>query len=188
MSNTLPRLVAEVEPMRIGCGWKFDSVDDIPRFVEEPLIKAVTTLFLKNIHSSQTSANKHDALNHGRAYIELDIASLALENLVTLAEISLGPEIVEQGGEKFGYIHHGLQIPLTPETTIEQLEEESLALAALLAPQEAWRAKPLTFAQTKQLLLDRGEEAVDYRHPALVQSSDLRNWKNEQSPYFYVQD
>src|SRR3990167_3910050 len=95
------RLVSEVEPKHIGSGWPLRSEADVEHFVEEPLIKAVKALLKKNIHSSQTSANKYTALNSGRAYIELDISSLVFENLVTLAELSLGADVDEGNVTKF---------------------------------------------------------------------------------------
>ena len=183
------RLVAEVEPKRIGCGWPLRSEADVEHFVEEPLVPAVKILLAKNIHASQSSANMYTALNSSRAYIELDIASLVFENLVTLAELSLGPDVDMNGsrdGRPILYKHHGLQLNLTPGVTVAQVEEDFVAMAGLLTLQEPWRARPVTLVQAKQILADRGEEVVNGHHPDLIRSSHLRNWKTEWDWYCYV--
>src|SRR3990167_8819032 len=183
------RLVSEVEPKHIGCGWPLRSEVDVEHFVEEPLIKAVKALLKKNIHSSQTSANKYTALNSGRAYIELDISSLIFENLVTLAELSLGADVDEgRDGQVILYKHHGLQLDLTPDVSVEQVERDFLAMVALLTPQEAWRARPLTLAEARQAIADRGEEIVNGKHPDLIMSSDLVDWQSQGDPYCYVME
>jgi hypothetical protein len=182
------QLLTEIEPIYYGSGWPLHNDDDVSRFVESPLRKAVAELRRKNIQTRQASANKHDALSpYRQAYIELDIASLALGNSLTLSEIF--PSL-EMGEDVYGRVtlipSKRLVIPVSAATTVEALERQALDLTDLLDPQEPWRAQPLTLAQAKQKLREQGEESVGHNHPGIIEGG-LWGGRNE-TPYFYVAD
>lgn len=181
------KTIGEIEPIPY-CSRPLEGSDQIAQFVEEPLVKAVSALHAKNISTRLSSANKYDATTRsGFAFIDFDPGSLTVGNAVTVSELSIGG--FEEGQDPFGRVviilRKRLKVPVTPETTVQEVEESMLALTGLLQPQEPWRGEPLPYFQAQQMLLDRGEEASPYRHKDAIQA-DFFGGDDGNVPYFYI--
>jgi hypothetical protein len=110
------KTINEIEPIP-ACSRPLEDAGQIARFVEEPLVKAVTALHARNIVTRLSSANKYDATTrYGFAFIDFDPGSLTADNAVTVSELSTGG--FEEGQDASGNVviilRKRLKTPVAP--------------------------------------------------------------------------
>ena len=144
--------------------------DDIPDFVESPLVVSCCTFFDKGIETVSTSANNQDNLT---AHIQINFTSLSNEN----KDIALGlnPSIVDtpQDGTPSVYATFEHQLE---NCTPKDIEDWSVEVANKFQPQAAKWMPHFTL-----------QEGIDnhYFGPNTIENGDFYLDQAEKDGYYY---
>lgn len=137
-NNQATSTVANV-PAIIKSGVIFKTRDEIAKYVEVPLVRACEYLWDINIRTLQSSANLKD-LENG-AYILIDYNSLSLENKEIAKLTSAKIE------DYYGHPSLNFTIPITKDTTIEEISNKALDFVKMFKKQRAKWVPTYTFEQ-----------------------------------------
>jgi hypothetical protein len=126
---TKPKTLKDVEPIESPGSTVLKSKDEIPTYVEGPLVKAAKVLWDKGIGTVMSSANKKNA-GEGRAYMSLDYKHLSAGNKEIVQKIG---RVVLKKGQTDAY----LEIPVTENTDVTEIEKKFTERAEQFERQEA---------------------------------------------------
>lgn len=179
LENVLHKKIRELEPIEESRSALILERGSLAGLVERPLLLACEELYDKNITTLGTSANKKD-LEHAdwddpgaySAYIVIDFDALSARN----QEIgrTLGKVRFADGGNQLR-----ITIPLTEETTFEEVQTQALEIAHKFVKQ-AYRVMSFTLEELRELY---GYQSND----ETIQPADFGNsyfWSAEHQRFF----
>jgi hypothetical protein len=124
-----PKILKEVEPIESPGSTILKSKDEIPAFVEGPLVKAAQILWDKGVGTVMSSANKKDAVD-GRAYMQLDYKHLSAHNKDIVQRIG---RVVLKKGQTDAY----LEMQVTENADVDEIEKKFVEQAEQFEKQDA---------------------------------------------------
>ncbi|MEX1113004.1 MAG: hypothetical protein WD603_02660 [Patescibacteria group bacterium] len=119
--------VREVEPLHYLSCLHFHR-ENIPRFVEQPLVEACQMLFDKNVRTTLTSANRHDRV----AVMFIDYDTLTPANRTVAGQIGRVRPIPDTSCSLVQ-----IEIPISADSTVGSVSADAAAVAELFEAQPA---------------------------------------------------
>jgi len=124
LTGTYPRetLVSKIYAYDISYSEKINDISELPRFIEAPLLKAVTDFWSKGIKTLGSTANKKDVGYF--ASIDLDLESLSEENKKILIELKENKKFIidiNTENKKFS-----LKIKINEDSTLGEISDIAL--------------------------------------------------------------
>ncbi len=114
--------VHEVEPLHYFSCLRFYR-EDIPRYIEQPLVEACRILYDKNVPTTLTSANRED-IAYGAVTMFIDYGSLTPANreiaceLGSVRRVPNSPRSIVQ-----------IEIPIAADSTVGSVSADAVAIA-----------------------------------------------------------
>lgn len=137
-SLNLPQQITDIARITESGGIYFDSTQDIPDYVELPLIPTCINLFNKNIRTTWSSANSEQKV----AEIYIDYPSLSEENKKIILSIKSDLDL--------NYSDIPLSIPISSQTTPEEIHEYFFNISELFKFQNATWEPTYTIEQMQK--------------------------------------
>lgn len=125
--------ISEIEPLE-DHHYKIENREDLSKFVERPLLSACQDLYDKNIETYMSSANKNN-VGH-TAYLSIIYDTLSEQNK------EIAKKLTEEKIVKFSDKNEArpslinIEIPVTEETTWEDIEKSSKQITNHFMPQQ----------------------------------------------------
>lgn len=174
IKTTIP--ISEIKAIKETRGQMFKTRDEIAKHVEPPLVLACEHFWDLNIRTMESSANSENV--GGDAGIVIDYDSLSDENKKIAKESA---EILENyDGKPAAHF----KIPITNETTLEQVEQQVSAFAERFQKQKtSWI--PSYSLQEMRKMYDIGLDEVEYGPEAFAKEGWHYDDKNQR---FYLSE
>ena len=190
-------LISKANPIHWPTGSLIEHLEDLPRYVEQPLLAACRDLFDKKVRTTESSANQHNLETGitrvivedeqvvatpigGVAYVVIYYDGLSAENRAVAEEVG---ELTDRyNGQRFV----NLNIPLSESSTIAEVEAAMLELAERFHQQKRWDCRPLSLSEAQKINFWTTGRPDQLSHQELIGTGRFEY--DEEAGVYYVAD
>lgn len=170
-----PKLLRDVQPIKMSRGSRIDTKEKLKELIELPLVPAAEILYEKNIQTTESTANYQDIQYGGHIGIVINYDTLSEENK------HIAQEVCSVATHGDGYISATIEMAVNENTTVESIKNYTSEIA------EKFITQPLTWAPSYTIQEMRQIYAIDPNDEE-YQPEDFSDqfYYDPETKYFYT--